>query len=190
MKKTITYLLTIILCCCTPKKDEGYEKSEIISFMIDKLAFPLIPPPPENDFSMEFNKKLIDSLNKTKLKIGLYPILSSSLKDFESLGIPKEYNYLTKKDLQKGLISVSNIKSKKGHQIILVDTLQLRKTVDFDDIDLLFHFSNIYFNETKDRALFELGISTSRLAGSSAVYGLKKENGQWVIGYVKEIEIW
>lgn len=175
---------------CSPETGVPRENLEIISFMINTLAFPLIPPPSENDFSMEFNKKLIDSLNKTKLKIGLYPILSSSHKDFESLGIPKEYNYLTKKDLPKYQISVSNIKSKKGHHISLVDTHLLRKSIDFDDINLLFHFSNIYFNETKDRALFELGISTSRLAGSSAIYGLKRENERWTIDFIKNTEIW
>lgn len=80
--------------------------------------------------------------------------------------------------------------SEKGHQIILADTIELKKSKDFKNFDLLFWFSNFYLSEDRKKVLFILGVSQSRLAGSSAIYVLKKEDEKCMIEYYKEHEIW
>lgn len=166
------------------------EFKEVISFMIDKKAFPIPPPPPINDTTTTISKKTVDSLLKIKLKVGLYPT-ADIFSEKELKIIPEEYlDKFNTNDNSFKEITLNGISSKKGHKIVLADTIKLKKHMDFKDYDFLFWFSNFYFSEDKQRVLFSLGISRSRLAGSSALYVLKKEENTWVIEYFKNLEIW
>jgi len=181
MKNLILLIFTMLIVSCT-NKTKGNNVSEVISFMIDKKAFPL-PPPPLNGTS----SKVKDSLLNLKLKVALFPIME----DVEVEKIPEEYRYILKNqdgDFEK--LRQENVYSKKGHQIIMADTIELKKSKDFNSFDLLFHFSKLYYSKDKQKVFFELGVSRSRLAGQSTFYVLKKQNDKWGVEYSKPLSIW
>jgi|TARA_B110000093_G_C12810997_1_gene342834 hypothetical protein len=188
MKNLIKLFFILLIVSCN-KKTNDINFNEIISFMIDKEAFPLIPPPALND-TTTINYKKFDSLYQTKLKIALYPALDSfSEKELKS--IPEKYqDVFNIQNNSQEKIKLNELISEKGHQIILADTVELKKYKDFKDFDLLFWFSNFYFSKDNQKVLFTLGVSQSRLAGSSAIYVLKKEDEKWMVEYYKEHEIW
>lgn len=189
MKNLIILLLVLLIIGCASKT--GYSDiNEVISFMIDKKAFPMPPPPHINDTTTTISKKTADSLLKIKLKVALYPTLGSfSEKEIKS--IPKKYQDIFNiHNNSQEKIKLNELISEKGHQIILADTIELKKSKDFKNFDLLFWFSNFYFSEDHKKVLFILGVSQSRLAGSSAIYVLKKEDEKWMVEYYKEHEIW
>lgn len=163
---------------------------EVISFMVDKKALALPLPPPMNDTTTVISKKTIDSLLNVKLKVALYPT-TDIFSENQLKRIPEEYfNKFNTSDNSSKRIILHGISSKKGHKIILADTVELKKSKDFKNFDLLFWFSNFYFSEDNQKVLFILGVSRSRLAGSNTLYILKKENNQWEIEYSKYISEW
>lgn len=89
MKKLIILFLVLLIIGCTSKTGSS-DINEVISFMIDKKAFPIPTPPPINDTTTTISKKTADSLLKIKLKVALYPTLDSfSEKEIKS--IPEKY---------------------------------------------------------------------------------------------------
>ena len=190
MKKV--FILFIVLSIVSCKNTNNTTTNEIIAFMIDKKARPLPPPPPINDTTTTvISKKVMDSLFKIKLKVAVYPKLEELSKASLRHKLSDRYNKIFKDSILKPIsIDLNGIYSNKGHNIILADTIEVKKSKDFKDFDQLFWFSNFYFSEDKQRVLFSLGISRSRLAGSSALYVLKKEENTWVTEYFKNLEIW
>ena len=189
MKNVIILFFALSIVSCNNKTDND-NFNEIISFMIDKKAFPLIPPPALNDTTTVINKKMFDSLLQTKLKVGLYPILNSfSEKEIKSIP-EKHLSLFNLQNNSQKKVTLNGLFSKKGHKVIIADTIEMKKSKDFKNFDLLFWFSNFYFSKDSQKVLFTLGVSRSRLAGSSTLYILKKENEKWIVEYSKEQEIW
>lgn len=190
MKNLIILFLVLLITGCTSRTGSS-DVNEIISFMIDKKALPLPPPPPIDDLTTtSVSQKVIDSLDKIKLKVALYPKLDGLLEK-EVKTIPEKYLGIFEiQNNTRKKINLNELSSEKGHQIILADTIELKKSKDFKNFDLLFWFSNFYFSKNKQKVLFSLGVSRSRLAGSSAIYVLNKEDGKWTVEYYKEHEIW
>src|SRR5690554_5178066 len=180
-------LVSIFILGC---KSGAYDVNtrEIISTMVDKTAFALPPPPSLDDTTTTISTKVKDSLRQLKLKVAIYPVMESLAKEYKGNDIPKEYIDLINSKFV--LYNTDGILSKKGHEIIIADTVELRNSMDFKNFDTLMRFSKIYFNEQGTKAIFELGVSQSRLAGSSALYCLKKENNIWKIEHTQELEIW
>ncbi|WP_303318423.1 hypothetical protein Q4Q34_09995 [Flavivirga abyssicola] len=191
-----TYIVLILAFLCSlgcKKRAESVDVDikEIIVTMVDKKSFPLPVPPSINDTTAVVSKRAIDSLLQVKLKVAIYPIFSKISKSQNEkfyLSDDDELFALGKNDFH--LQDLNGVQSKKGHQIILADTVQLKKSKDYKNFDLLFRFSNFSFSEDRQKAVFELGISRSHLAGSSAVYVLKKSEGEWIIEESVDKEIW
>lgn len=159
--------------------------------MVDHKAKPL-PPQPSNlnikdTKASRISKNVLDSLNSVKLKIAIFPTFHN-LKDYEiEKKGPKGINIKNPQDFN---LLIGKINSDKGHNIIIANTTELEKSVDFKDFDLLFNFSKFYFSNDNQYVFFVLGISRSKLAGSSAYYLLKKNNKKWDIEFIKEKFIW
>jgi len=190
MKKV--FILFIVLSIVSCKNTNNTTTNEIIAFMIDKKARPLPPPPPINDTTTTvISKKVMDSLFKIKLKVAVYPKLEELSKASLRHKLSDRYNKIFKDSILKPIsIDLNGIYSNKGHNIMLADTIALKKHQSYDSFDLLFWFSNFYFSEDKQKVFFTLGISRDYLNGYSALYVLKKEENTWVTEYYKNLEIW
>ena len=188
--KYLTILFFVLLVASCNTKSSNKDINEIISFMIDRNAAAIPPPPHINDTILTLSKKTIDSLLKVKLKVAVYPILESfSERTIES--IPKKDSGLFNlKNKPSKKVMLKGISSEKGHKIILADTVQMKINREYRDFDQLFWFSDFYFSKDKEKVLFLLGISQSGLAGESAFYILKKEKGKWQYEYSKPFQIW
>lgn len=187
MKKIL--LLTLLIVGCKGKTNEA-NINEVISFIIDKKAYPMPPLPSINDTTSLISEKVLDSLDSVRLKVAIYPTLDS-FSEKEVKKIPRKYQNIFKiqnNSLKK--IKIDELISEKGHQTILADTIEMKNSKDFESFDLLFRFSNFYYSEDKQKVLFSLGVSQSRLAGSSSLYILKKENKKWEYEFFKELEMW
>jgi|TARA_B110000967_G_scaffold206172_1_gene252270 hypothetical protein len=189
--KNLIILFTILITTGCYNDTNSKEFKEVISFMIDKQAIPIPPPPAIDDLTTTtVSKKIIDSLDKIKLKVAIYPTIDTfSEEEFKK--IPEEYldKFQIHGNSQKRL-TLNGISSRKGHKIVLADTIKLKKHMDFKDYDFLFWFSDFYFSDDNKKVLFNLGLSRSRLAGNSTLYILKKENNQWEIEYSRYISEW
>lgn len=184
--------LGIVLFSCNTERT--IPRNEIIGLMIDKYARKL-PVPPALDEVAEREKKDSTCYYRDSTQIGmiiaLHPILDSKV-DHRGLNkIPKEYAEFVDVQRPPGhLESVREIGSTKGHNLIIADIHELSKSIAFSNFDMLFHFSNIWFNEENTKAVFELGISRSGLAGSSAIYCLEKQNTTWTTKAVVQTTEW
>ncbi len=191
-KKHSTGLVIILLLSCITSwsQTDAYEehKNEVISFMIDKMAYPLPPPPPPGDTLQRIPQRVIDSMNKIKVDIGLYPVMRD-LKEVHK-SVPEEYTSLVKPKEGLEITSLKGLQSKKGHYLQIADTNRLKMQIDHLDFLWLFNFSKIYFNEDYTKAIFEMSMSTSGLAGFLSVYCLEKENRVWHITFEKGLLIW
>ncbi|MEC3906015.1 hypothetical protein VOI54_03240 [Tamlana sp. 2201CG12-4] len=188
MKNLIVLFFIITIISCNNKTNSS-SIDGVISFMIDKKALPL-PPAHINDSATVIDKKTIDSLLKIKLKVALYPT-TDIFSEKELKKIPEEYfDKFSMNDNTFKKITLNGISSKKGHKVVLADATELKKSKDFKNFDLLFWFSDFYFSKDNQKVLFNLGVSRSRLAGSSSLYILKKENSQWKIEYSRSISEW
>ena len=185
----ICFLFLVLFIACNEK--QSTIDQEIMGLMIDKYA--VLPPPPP---SINANDTIVDafvadSLKSLKLKIGVWTKMQNTIGESALNSIPKEYLTLYKKSKKENIIEdATPLISRKGHTTFIVDTLQVKKSMDFKGFDLLFNISKIYNNTSRNLAIFELGISQSRLSGSSAVYCLKKDNGSWKVETVIETVIW
>lgn len=176
----------LFISCTTNEKDVD---KEIIADFVDQFSYPLPIPPSLEDNDTIMNQNAIDSILKLKMKIAIFPIMESEISGSEN--IPETYKKLIKKNINtKYLINTNGIISKKGHYIILADTVELRKNKDYPNFDLLYHFSQIWYSQDKDRAIFELGISRSTLAGHAHIYCVEKEGTEWKIKHSIPTTIW
>lgn len=162
----------------------------LISERINKIV-PPPPPPPIGEKVDEFPQEVYDSLAKLPLKIAVYPIMEAIIYERLSDRVPEQYKLLIEKGSKENeKIRIQEISNQKGHEIFLADTLRLKESKEYEDFDFLIHFSQIYYNKKFTKAVFEYGLSRSALAGSAAIYCLRKENGKWLIDDVIETEVW
>ncbi len=189
VKNILMWLLSSIALTCYSQNEMELNTNDIISKIVDTYALP-VPPLPKDSITSTISDHVLDSLKSVKLKVAIFPLMTPLESIKEKMELPKNYSVLLSKKLKNKEININALSSRKGHHIILADSLELRKTMDFPNFDLLFEFSRIYFNENYTEAVLELGISRSRLAGYSALYGLKKENGEWIVDYKKGLTIW
>lgn len=190
------YIILILISFCNlgcEKKSDDVNANikQIVSIMVDKKAFPLPVPPTIDDTTIVFSQKAKDSLLQVKLKVALYPSLTAISKTSIKSNILSDYKDIFEHNKNNvSIITLDGVKSEKGHQIVLADTIQLKKSMDFENFDLLFNFSRFLFSNDNQKAFFILGVSRSRLAGSSTLYILKKEKEKWIVEYTEELEIW
>ena len=193
MKLSLFFLIIYLLNygCISDSPVLGKNEREIISFMIDKVAYPMPNPPDIDHNDTIISQDLVDSLLKSKIKVAIFPSMPSLINIPEMMEIPEEYLELI--DLEKSDVFINEIEgisSLKGHEISLADTVELQKSKEFKNHDLVVNFSRIYIDEDGARAIFELGVSRSRLAGTSTIYCLKKEKNEWKIDFAKFNEEW
>ena len=195
----VTILLFFVICCQSKSELREKEFQNVLTFLINKKALPLPPAPPlPNDTlgSWKIPKKDIDSLKKVKLNIAIYPNLHrpSISENFEIKNIPKDFKEIINQFYSIGpenYIPIDSINRNSKHNVILADTLLLKKSKDWKEYDLLFTFSNISFNKKLDKAALTLGISRSSLSGYGALYLLSKDDkNKWSILENYEFEVW
>ncbi|MGB5665898.1 MAG: hypothetical protein WBM53_03535, partial [Maribacter sp.] len=105
--------------------------------------------------------------------------------------IPGEYQKLLDPGLNTIQIDdIDGVTSEKNHVIILADTVELKKSKDFENYDLLFNFSRISYDKNMTRAIFELGISRSQLAGSTYIFCMKREKDKWIVEHTIPTAEW
>lgn len=191
MKKKLIFVFCCILLGCGPNGNQKLPDERIMSAMVDKYAFPLPPPPPINREESALSKEIIDSLLSLKLKVAIYPVMEGIINESELNKIPKGYQKLLDPGLTALQIDdINEITSKKNHVIVLADTVELKKSKDFKNYDLLFRFSRIWYNKEKTMAVFELGVSRSRLAGSAYIFCMKREKDNWTVTYTVPTTEW
>ncbi|MGB5667736.1 MAG: hypothetical protein WBM53_12875 [Maribacter sp.] len=193
IKHSTGLVILMLFCFITSwSQTDAYEehKNEVISFMIDKMAHPLPPPPPPKpgDTLSRIPQRVVDSMNKIKVEIGLYPIMEALDEVHKSM--PEEYRSLVKPKEGLEFMSLKGLRSKKGHYLEIADTNRLKLKIDHLDFLWLFNFSKIYFNEDYTKAIFEMSMSTSGLAGWLGVFCLEKEEGVWEIVASKGLLVW
>lgn len=189
--KYFIYTLGIIfvLSSCQKNQDILREQNteDLISYVIDKYAKALPPAPPlpgDTISNWELSKETIDSIRNVKLDIAIYPILEKPFlnKEVNLEKVDDEFNDLIKnfptiEASQK--IPIMAIDKKSRHDVVLADTLILKKSRDWKEYDLLFQFSNVSFNENFDKAVATIGISRSALWGYGNLYLFEKKNEKW-----------
>ncbi|WP_282159628.1 hypothetical protein [Ulvibacterium marinum] len=185
----LTSLLFISGCKQTAKIHDP--DKELISWIVDEIAFPLPPPPPIESKDAIILKRIVDSLLSIKLIVAVYPVMDATIENSELKNIPNGFQELidTIPDT-KYITTTEGIKSQKGHTIVLPDTTKMKDSYDFNDFDLLFNFSKIWYNRGGTRAIFEVGVSRSGLAGGAAIFCLEKVKGKWQVVELVPTTIW
>ncbi len=176
--------MLFVICSCKTQADIFISKSdkEIISTIIDKSSYPLPLPPPVESGIMEIPTKIADSLLLVRMVVAIYPLMESKLDISYKKSIPNEFTENIDLTLQtKRIKNIDGLYSHKKHTILLADTLALKKSKDFSEFDLLYHFSRIWYNKNQTKAVFEVGISRSKLYGSATIFCLEMVDGQWSI---------
>ena len=187
MRYSILLICLIYYSGCSQSQSIDVLDKEIISEMIDRNSYPIPPPPPIGSNDTIIPQKLLDSLDKIRLKVAIYPLMIDEISESsnDELKTSVYYNIISSEKLEtKKIGSLRGIVSKVGHSLILADTINIRNPTAFEELDLLLNFSRIKYNKDATKAVFELSVSRGRLNGSSAIYCLKKENGKWFIDLV------
>ena len=188
----IAVLLGLLHFGCINTTAETSPDTNVYSFLIDELAYALPPPPPpeEGDTISVMNQDLWDSIKRIKVKVAIVPELSI-INSSPLSNTPSEYRLIFNDAHNvKKSFDVNALTSSIGHEIVLADTSKIRESIEFQDFDLLFEFSNIFYNEDQTKALLEVAVSSSRLSGTSAIYGLVKKGNEWEIDYERSYLTW
>jgi hypothetical protein len=160
----ITVLLGLLHFGCVNTAQTPPDAS-VYSFLIDELAYPLPPPPPpkEGDTISVFSQDLWDSLKRKKIKIAIVPE-SMIIRKSAIINTPSEYKLLFNNEHNvKTSFDIKSITSAIGHSIVLADKSNFSQSIEYKECDLLFEFSNIFYNEEQNKALIEVAVSSSRL---------------------------
>ncbi len=196
MKKLIVIL--IVTCFTCKKNQENLIKQsqiDLISYIINTKGYALPPPHSDTINGWNMSQKTIDSVLNVSLNVAIYPILGKSNlnKKVNIEHLEEEYKDLIKKSsiIQEGeIVFIKEINEKSRHNVILADTIILKKSKDWKEYDLLFNFSNLSFNKEFDKATVVVGISRSSLWGSSKLLLLNKDKEGWEIVKSVKLEIW
>ncbi|RYH76001.1 hypothetical protein EVU94_03330 [Flavobacteriaceae bacterium 144Ye] len=186
LRIVITYLIgiTTFFSCNHKSFDLNNNVEEIISITIDSLSFPL-PPLPEivNDslVSGSISEKTKDSLKEVRMKVAIYPLISlGSSEDFLKL---KGNKLSLNKTLENSINKISK------HNVVIADTLVLKKTIDWKEYDLLYRFSKVNFN-SDSTCITSVGLSRSGLWGQGYDIYYEKKGGNWKIIKLYKTEKW
>ncbi len=188
----LAFVLTSLNLSCNFQRS-SQELTDIYNLVIDSAIMPFPPPPPESDNNLSMPKKVRDSLKAIKLDIAISNQLE--LYDKQSFNIFGYENYQSAK---KNLIDNKNqtlirkhwLKTKKGHNISVIDIKDVNKSELFEKYNAVTSLSNIGFNLNKDKAITIVGISYApKLSGTVILYFLEKINDEWKIKHKKAISI-
>ncbi|WP_343486385.1 hypothetical protein [Allomuricauda sp. d1] len=158
------------------------EDKQIISLIVDKLSFPLAPPPPLKSTNTDTAEVEIDSLLNTKMVIAIYPFMRSTFDESGKNKLPEAFKKIIDMSLPtKPIKSLDGILSTKGHTIILADTVELKSRDYFEKFNLLYDFSRIWYNKNRTKAVVEVGLSRSKLNGFSTIFCFDKYNDEWSV---------
>lgn len=183
------FMVSAIIQC--NKSELTSNDRDIIASIIDKTARPLPPPPKQGTNDTIMSNKLIDSLKNVKLRVGIHPLMKVDIEKSGLKKTPVEFKSLVNGSLKsKYLYSLNGLKSNKGNIPIVADTLTLKNTCDFENFDLLFNFSRIWYDKTEKKAILEVGVSRSCMAGFSTIFCLEKKKNQWSIVKSIPTSIW
>lgn len=178
-------ILTICYCCiltssCSQSNEIKKEDNLIMSKIIDDFSFPMPPPPQIGSEDTIIPNRIVDSLVKIKMNVAIYPLMESSIDEQGRKEIPKKFNKIINTSLKlKSITTIDEIISEKEHSIALADTIELKKSYDFNQFKLLYNFSRIWYNNDKTIAVLEVGVSKSKLSGYGTILCLEKIKGKW-----------
>lgn len=192
MKLVKLLIIIILFSDCKPQhQDLEIDEKKIISFIVDEYAIPLPPPPSADRNDTIVSRKVIDSLKNVKLNIGVYPIMGNEINSIEGQKIPGLYKKLLNFDLpDKTIREIAELRSVQGHKIVLADTTVISKTKEFMNFDILFNFSRIRFDKNKTKAILEMSVSRSRLAGYAQIICLNKQGDKWTTVHTELTTTW
>ncbi len=208
MIKKIIVLATIILLIFSCKKSnlEESNKYQIISFLFEELAKPveLVYGPnysgePLTRKDSAHQDSLFESIRKERAKrkfiIAVYPKLIPYKGGHYKYGSKKciEYYEIMDKLMKlkdSSAIDLNKIISTRYDSIVpfSVDLLS-KDTKEFIKFDYFISFSPVAFDESYTKSIVLVSGSRSKLAGSTDLYMLEKENGKWVIKCKINLEI-
>ena len=180
---------------CQTRTIEDDQKA-IYTLVIDHLVrpFPPPPPPPPNSEFQPMTKRVSDSINSIRLKVAISPYFSFLKKRPTLKNIDTTYHKAVEVLFSEGndfLITEGLLGSKKGHTLVIVSENELdeRKRL-FQNFNELISLSRIVFDQNKNRAVVHIGRTLpGKLSGSTALYLLKKQDGEWIIDSYKVISI-
>lgn len=192
-------IFSLILSCSVQDNLLEQNRESLISYVIDKRAFPLPPLPPlstDSISSWKISQKVIDSLRDLKFKVAIYPVLDKPTLnnvlnledvDIEFKDLINNFNIIE----VNNNIHIENINANSKHRVMLADTFILKKSRNWKEYDLLFRFSNISFNKTFSKAAFRLGIGRSSLGGNEGIYLFEKDSvSNWNMVKYYQLEEW
>jgi len=198
-----------ILGCGNKERQIETESKSIITLLYNmesSFRFPPQPPPPldvPSDSIKPVKLNPRDTIYKTDKFIveKKYAIVFDNKDTIKSEDIKylpepfKEMVIMSKADkTQTHYFSPSNkmvLKDSIGERIPLIviaeDQLRLEVIKERHNVVGVTYYSPIIFNTTFDNALLTFGAYRHGLDGSTAIYALKKVNGQWQVLYSKVI---
>ena len=188
----IVLIVCFALGCAGQHHKMQKEDKEIISFLVDQLSYPNLPPPSLNSKDTLVSNAIIDSLSKSKLRIGIYPVMFNGMDSIGKNQLPNSYKNLvvTQPPEYRMITEINDVKSQKGHHIKLVDKTKIKDGSGYNSIDVLYRFSTIWYGKDKATAVVEVGTSRSRLDGNSTILCLEKQNGKWSVKEAIPTTIW
>ncbi len=187
VNKMKNLFLTILSICffvssCAQENEIMKEDYKIISKIIDEFTYPLAPPPLIGSADTIIPKAKLDSLLRIKMVVAIDPAMESSINKKGSDDMAKTFESIIDTSLPSKIIkNIDEILSEKEHLVKLADTVDFKESYDFEQFDVLYNFSRIWYNKDETRAVFEVGISRSKLYGSSIIICLEKIDGEWSI---------
>lgn len=163
----------------------------LLSHLIDRMAFPIPPPPPIGSTDTVPSQELVDSLSKVKLVVGIYPVVKNVPSSKKSKDYIKKCSDEMMNPTKKVAftLDLERLKSRRGHQIKLLDTTMDRNLI-YAQHDLIIHFSRPIYNGDHSRAFLEISEGRGRLNGYSVAVCLQKEKEFWKVVNSVELSIW
>lgn len=195
MKVSVLILLLFLgfSNCRSQAISEENAVKEIVAYIADLAAFPLPPPSPPKVGATTpemLSKEVVDSLKNIKLKVAVYPFYGAI--DFKTIpaDLSSKCKELIVESKDEDMHYIEPFSTDSGHWITTLDTKNILVNKEYKGFDMLLRFSKFYFNNDFTKVVFEVGASTSKLAGKSTFYCLEKRNGTWNINYSKEMSVW
>lgn len=197
MEKILICFFFIILCACNEKQRQFEDESyKVLSVLYNRLAvqlpIPPMPPSSRNISKADSLKNIEKIIEFTKLRDSIQQIVA--IDPYLSLLILDHFNYSKVKDEFQGLVAeLSLLEEKKSLDIHRIKTSRKDSIIELNDslldpmvsdylkFNKLISFSRVAFNEKFTKVVLVASAGTSGRAGFSALYFLRKIDGQWVI---------